>query len=147
MSNPSLSAEQVIKKSLDSEMISADQLYALMQSKPAHLVLLDVRTELEYKQGVIPGSKLFPCNHDLDNLENTVPFSADFHQKFSPDLFDQKNVYVLICRTGPRTAIALETFLEHELLAFELLGGVTEWSRLGYQLQDPKQSDDLHSAA
>lgn len=131
MSNQSLAAERMLEKALESEMISAEQLHLLNQAKLPNVVLLDVRTPIEHRQGMIPGSVRFPCDHDLENLENTTIFTKSFHEKFHPEAFDPKQHYVLICRTGPRTEIALETFLHHGLSACELLGGVTEWQRLG----------------
>lgn len=134
MSSSPPSAESLLEKALESEMISAEQLSRLTQENLSHVVLLDVRTTTEHHQGVIPGSILFPCDHDLDNLENTTIFSKSFHDRFRPELFDAAWNYILICRTGPRTAIALETFLEHGLSACELLGGITEWQRRGLPL-------------
>ncbi|MEO5355016.1 MAG: rhodanese-like domain-containing protein [Magnetococcus sp. XQGC-1] len=137
MSSQPLSPEQILANALDSEMISVEKLHLLIQNPLPQVVLLDVRTPLEHQQGVIPGSLLFPCDHDLDNLENTAIFRASFHERFRPDLFDPERCYILICRTGPRTAIALENFLRHDLPACELLGGVTEWRQKGFSLQPP----------
>ena len=135
VSKQPLSAEQILENSLESEMISAEQLQRLNQAQLSNVVLLDVRTTIEHHQGVISGSALFPCDHDLENLENTTIFEKNFHERFQPEQFDQKQRYILICRTGPRTAIALETFLKHGFMTCELLGGVTEWQRLGLPLQ------------
>lgn len=137
MSSKSLPAEQILEKALESEMISVEQLRLLNAGNLPSVVLLDVRTITEQRLGVISGSVLFSCDHDLENLENTTIFSKSFHEKFSPELFDPQRHYILICRTGPRTAIALETFLNHNLAACELLGGVTEWKNLGLALQPP----------
>jgi len=37
--------------------------------------------------------------------------------------------------TDNRVAIALDTFLKHNLLSCELLGGIIEWKRLGFPLE------------
>lgn len=137
MSSQVFSAKRILEKSLESEMIAVAQLDILNQAKLPGVVLLDVRTTIEHRQGVIPGSVLFPCDHDLENLENTTVFTKSFHKNFHPEAFDQELQYILICRTGPRTAIALETFLQHGFSACELLGGVTEWQHLGLALQSP----------
>ncbi len=136
MSENQHDAETILEKALDNEMISAQQLLELIRSRPSRVVLLDIRTEIEQRQGVIPGSMLFPCDHNLENLEDTSIFNRSFHQRFKPEGFDAGQRYVLICRTGPRTAIALATFLAHDLQACELLGGVTEWVNKGFEL-DP----------
>ncbi|MBF0584186.1 MAG: hypothetical protein HQL80_08130 [Magnetococcales bacterium] len=137
MSSHSLSTERILEKALESEMISAEQLHLLIQTPPPDLLWLDVRTPSEHRQGVIPGSVLFPCDHNLQNLEDTSVFISSFGKKFRPELFDNGKKYVLICRTGPRTAIALEMFLRHGLAACELLGGITEWRRQGLAVESP----------
>ncbi|MBF0096347.1 MAG: rhodanese-like domain-containing protein [Magnetococcales bacterium] len=139
MTNQAVNSEQILAKAMAAEMISVEQLQQLLHNGlPPQVTLLDVRTPTEQAQGIIPGSQLFPCDHDLQHLENTAVFSASFHDKFSPDAFDPQHEYILICRTGPRTAIALESFLEHELIACELLGGITEWRQKGFAVQVPK---------
>ncbi|WP_130472766.1 rhodanese-like domain-containing protein [Candidatus Magnetaquicoccus inordinatus] len=138
-----VTAEQILKKAMDAEMISVEQLYQLLQNGPLPTVtLLDVRTPTEQQLGIIPGSVLFPCAHDLENLENTAIFSASFQENFHPENFDPEQYYILICRTGPRTAIALEAFLQHELVACELLGGITEWRQKGYTVQIPEEGGE-----
>ncbi|MEO5339134.1 MAG: rhodanese-like domain-containing protein [Magnetococcus sp. MYC-9] len=137
MSSQPPSSAQILERAMEFEMISVEQLQCVLQHPPPDLVLLDVRTPDEHRQGVIPGSRLFPCDHDLVNLENTRIFAASFATRFRPEAFDPENRYVLICRTGPRTAIALEAFLHHNLAACELLGGVTAWRQRGLQLQPP----------
>ncbi|MBF0182962.1 MAG: hypothetical protein HQM06_01035 [Magnetococcales bacterium] len=135
MSQPS-DYQHILDKAIAAEMISVEQLHQLLQYAPLpQVTLLDVRTPSEQQQGIIPGSLLFPCDHDLQNLENTTIFSASFHANFHPEAFDPEQHYILICRTGPRTAIALEAFLHHNLIACELLGGITEWRQKGYSLQ------------
>ena len=134
MSNRSRDAEQILEKALDTEMISAAQLRELLALRPARLVLLDIRTESEHLKGIIPGAALFPCDHNLQNLEDISVFDKSFHGRFDPEKFDPAQRYVLICRTGPRTAVALNTFLNHDLMACELLGGITEWQRQGFPL-------------
>lgn len=137
MSSPPVSPEQILEKALESEMISAEKLHILIQSPPPRLVWLDLRTPLEHQQGIIPGSILFPCDHNLKNLEDTTVFTRSFDERFKPEALDADTRYILICRTGPRTAIALERFLCHNLMACELLGGITEWRRLGLTIHSP----------
>lgn len=124
----------IIKKSLFSEMISAEQLHVIVETKPVGVVLLDVRTEIEFQEGVIPGSHLYPCDHNLENREDMARFLASFEATFRKEQFDPKIGYILICRSGPRTEIALAAFLQHGLQACELMGGVEEWKRQNYSL-------------
>ncbi len=138
MTNQSVNTEQILEKAMEAEMISVEQLQQLLHNGPLpQVTLLDVRTPTEQAEGIIPGSHLFPCDHDLQNLDNTAIFSASFHDRFKPEAFNPQQRYILICRTGPRTAIALESFLNHDLSACELLGGITEWRQKGFAVHMP----------
>ena len=130
-----LSAERALERAMDTEMISAEQLRILCAANLPNVVLLDIRSEEELDQGVIHGSVMLPCDHDTENPENTAIFSKSFHANFNPEKFNPNDKYVLICRTGHRVAIALDTFLKHNLLSCELLGGIIEWNRLGFPLE------------
>ncbi len=127
--------EELMEKALFNEMISVTHLKALRDAKLDNMVVLDLRTEVEMEEGVIPESHGFPCEHNLANRQDTGPFKHDFQAKFNPDLFDPQQRYVLICRSGPRTAIALDHFLDGGLQACELIGGVMEWQRQAYPMQ------------
>jgi len=148
MPNDIFTAERVLERALDTEMISAAQLRVLCAARLPNVVLLDIRTEEEIAQDAIPGSAMFACDHDIDNPENTAIFSKSFHENFDPQKFNPDEIYVLICRTGHRVAFALDTFLNNELLACELLGGIVEWKRLGYPLEKgPVQTLENRGAA
>ncbi|MBF0631280.1 MAG: rhodanese-like domain-containing protein [Magnetococcales bacterium] len=125
---------QIIEKSLFNEMISVEQLHTVITAEPDSVVLLDIRCPQEHHEGIIPGSWLFPNEHNLDNRNDTGIFRNSFKRLFKPEKFDADRRYVLVCRSGPRTEIALETFLEHGFSACELIGGVMEWTRMGYPL-------------
>ncbi len=127
----------ILERAMDTEMISAQQLHDLCIACPPGVVLLDIRAEEEQRDGIIPGSTLFPCDHDLQNRENKTIFTRCFLQRFDPARFDENNKHILICRSGPRAAIALNTFLEHDLPGCELLGGILEWQRCGLSLTRP----------
>ncbi len=136
-----MTPERVLERALDTEMISAEQLHVLFDAKLPNVVFLDVRTEIEFREdGVIPGSVLYPCDHDLERRENTAIFKKDFQRIFDPAQFEEDKHYVLICRSGPRTAIALNYFLDNDLSSCELLGGIMEWKRLGYAVAAPNIS-------
>ncbi|MBF0461646.1 MAG: hypothetical protein HQL87_09640 [Magnetococcales bacterium] len=135
MSQQPLAAASILERAMATGMISAQQLHHLLHASLPRVVLLDVRTPVEHQQGIIPGSVLFPCDHDLSSVKNMAIFTKSFGEKFRPEAFDPTCHYVLICRTGPRMAVALEIFLRHHFTACELLGGVTEWQRQGLALQ------------
>ncbi|MBF0109303.1 MAG: rhodanese-like domain-containing protein [Magnetococcales bacterium] len=126
--------DRIVKKSLFNEMISVEQLHAVVTGKPDNVVLLDIRCPAEHHEGVIPGSWLFPNDHNLENRNDTSLFRQSFESRFRPDKFDPDKSYILVCRSGPRTEIALETFLAHGFAACELIGGVMEWLRMGFPL-------------
>ncbi|MBF0126405.1 MAG: bacteriohemerythrin [Magnetococcales bacterium] len=126
---------EIIEKALFNEMISIEQLRRVIDRAPADAILLDLRTPDEHREGVIPGSTLFPCDHNLENRQDTEPFLRCFTARFDPEQFNPHNWYILVCRSGPRAAIALESFLQHGLKACELIGGIQEWLRQGLQLE------------
>jgi rhodanese-related sulfurtransferase len=134
MDGRTFSAEQTLTRAMDTEMISAEQLRLLSEADIPSVVSLDIRSDMEIMEGIIPRSTLFPCDHDQVDRKNTAIFSRCFHEHFKPENFDSDNQYILICRTGHRTAIALDVMLRHGLQCCELLGGIVEWKRLGFPL-------------
>ncbi|MBF0379692.1 MAG: bacteriohemerythrin, partial [Magnetococcales bacterium] len=107
----------IIDTALFNEIISASQLKQITSLAPPDALLLDIRTATEHQEGIIPGSYLYACDHNLLNRQDTQLFRDSFYFKFNPEQFDTKKRYFLICRSGPRTEIALETFLENDLMA------------------------------
>ena len=134
MDGRTCSAERTLTRAMDTEMISAEQLQLLSNAGIPSVVPLDIRSDTEIMEGVIPGSTLFPCDHDQVDRKNTAIFSRCFHEKFKRENFDSDNQYILICRTGHRTAIALDVMLRNGLQCCELLGGIVEWKRHGFPL-------------
>ncbi|MBF0621442.1 MAG: rhodanese-like domain-containing protein [Magnetococcales bacterium] len=139
-------AEEIMEKALFNEMISAEQLDRIVALRPDNVVILDIRTDMEHKEGIIPGAQLFPCAHNLENRQDTSIFSESFGKQFDASLFSKDSQYILICRSGPRTEIAVEVFLEQELEACELIGGVMEWKRQGYAI-DSAEGAVVHKRA
>jgi hemerythrin len=120
---------EITEKAIFNEIITVDQFRLMVERTPPDVVFLDIRTDIEHRQGVISGSCLYPCDHDLDNRFNTEPFQKSFNYVFNSKQFDSEKLYVLICHSGVRTEFAMEVFLEHGLKACELLGGIEEWKR------------------
>ncbi|MBF0417785.1 MAG: hemerythrin domain-containing protein [Magnetococcales bacterium] len=125
---------EITEKALFNEMISVQHLHRAIELGRPGLVILDLRTPVEQAEGIIAGSELFACDHNLLDRQDTEPFRQSFGARFDPEAFDPEALHVLICRSGPRAAIALEAFQEHELKACELIGGIQEWVRQGYAL-------------
>ncbi|MEG3640636.1 rhodanese-like domain-containing protein [Magnetococcus sp. PR-3] len=128
--------EQIVERAVASEMISADQLLQVIEAKPDHVVILDIRTEVEFKEGMIAHSLKYPFDHNLENREDTGPFSDDFFKRCKPAGLDDQKCYILLCRTGPRTEIAVEAFVDAGLDACELVGGINGWKDQGLSVLD-----------
>lgn len=132
--------EKIIEKAVFNEMISVEQLHAIITSRPENLMLLDIRCASEQREGIIPGSYLFPNDHNLADRKDMSLFRQCFHRLFHPEKFNPDLRYILICRSGPRTEIALQAFLDHGFAACELIGGILEWMRQGFALAPADES-------
>jgi hemerythrin-like metal-binding protein len=126
--------KKIIDSALFNEMVSASQLRQILHLTQPDSVMLDMRTNTEFEEGIIPGSHLYHCDHNLANRQDTRQFKEYFLANFDASQFDLKKRYFLICRSGPRTEIALETFLDRGFMACELIGGIEEWKRQSYPL-------------
>lgn len=94
--------------------------FALEQMrKQGEVVLIDVRTEVEFAQGSISGAKHIPL-HMLPLLS---------------DQLEQENPVIIICRSGARSAQAC-AFLGSKGFAnvYNLRGGVIGWAQAGMSL-------------
>ncbi|NPA64883.1 MAG: rhodanese-like domain-containing protein [Epsilonproteobacteria bacterium] len=97
------------------------------------VTIIDIRTPQEWRQtGVVPGSKLLTFfdiygNYDIDR------FMEEF-QKLVPT---KETPFVLVCRTGSRTA-TVGNFLANQMgytNAMHLAGGVYAWSGEGNEFE------------
>ncbi|MBF0182031.1 MAG: hemerythrin domain-containing protein [Magnetococcales bacterium] len=129
----------ITEKALFNEMIAAQHLHRALELGGCGMVLLDLRTDIEQNDGIIRGSRLLRCDHNLADRQDTEPFRRSFLARFDPGQFDAEALHVLICRSGPRAAIALEYFQENDLKACELIGGIQEWTRQGHPLVAPEE--------
>ena len=94
------------------ERITAQEAKARMEKNP-HAIVLDVRTEAEYKSGHIKGAVLLP----LDRLEAEA-------ESVLPD----KNAEILIyCRSGRRSAEAGESMSALGYKNIADFGGILLW--------------------
>lgn len=74
--------------------------------------VLDVRTDEEVKEGMIPGAIHFP----LDDVENRL------------SELNKNKEYVTVCAAGPRSAQAADVLTENGIQAQVLKGGMRDWS-------------------
>ncbi|WP_456373540.1 rhodanese-like domain-containing protein [Thiolapillus sp.] len=86
------------------------------------IVLLDIRSEAEVRQGILPGSEHLPMH--------LIPLKLQ-------DLPKDKDV-ILYCRSGARSYHAC-AFLEQQGMhnALNLRGGILDWVRHGYEIAAP----------
>lgn len=91
--------------------LSYDELAGLAKAHPAELLILDVRTAEEFRGGYIPGAKLAP----YDEL------ASSFKEP------DKTRPIVVYCRSGRRSAIAMETLRAMGYVNLSDFGGVNNW--------------------
>lgn len=91
--------------------ISYNKLLELLNQPNLNILLLDVRTAEEYSQGYIPGATLAP----YDLLENSF---------VEPD---KNRLIIVYCRSGRRSAIALQTLHNMGYTNVSDFGGISNW--------------------
>ena len=106
----------------DFESVSAKQAFLMVQEKKENLIILDVRTQNEYKNdGYIEGAILIP----LQVLESEL-------SKLQP----HKNSMILVyCNSGRRSVAASRILSKAGYKAVNIDGGIQAWSGNKYQVQ------------
>ena len=93
--------------------VSQNKFQRLLKKK--NTILLDVRTEVEYKAGHIPGSL------QIDFLK-----TEDFKKQVA--VLDKSKPYLLYCRSGKRSKDAMTVMKEMGFTKlFDLQGGFNSW--------------------
>lgn len=92
--------------------LTAAQGKEMMEEDPT-IILVDVRTEEEYKEEHIPGALLLP----VDELENLAP-------EMIPD---KEAVYIVYCRSGNRSATAAKKLIDMGYQKVYDMGGIIDW--------------------
>ena len=105
------------KKTCSIDSISVFELHELMLNSNSNFLLVDVRTDLERELAVIPGSISIPlsCIKDgsqIQSLKNLV----------------NGRKLIIHCKKGSRSIQAIEELKKHNLAAYNLEGGIEEWS-------------------
>lgn len=80
------------------KQLETDEVLHIFKTKPANVVLLDVREPHEYNAGHIPGVKLLPTSQFIDRFEQEL---------------EKDKEYVVICRTGNRSHMVCKFLQEH----------------------------------
>src|SRR3982750_4904995 len=97
-------------------VVSADEAKRIIESGSQ---LVDVRTELEYGAGHIPGAQHIPLA---------------MMQREAASL-DQSKPVILYCRSGNRSGPAAEAFAASGWDSHSIDGGLLAWAEAGYELE------------
>ena len=92
--------------------INAEEAKAKLDSDDS-IILLDVRTPEEYREGHIPGAKLLPVNDIEAKAETEIP--------------EKSATYIVYCRSGSRSAAASVQLVELGYENIYDLGGINDW--------------------
>nr|WDB00532.1 molybdopterin biosynthesis protein [Cavernulicola chilensis] len=98
--------------------ITVDKLKRLMLSESKYLVIVDVRTKQEYCLDHIQNSISLPLNQ----LDNSQTIKWIYSQS-------QKKKVVVHCKTGQRSARALQLLNGYGVRAYQLSGGIIAWHK------------------
>jgi phage shock protein E len=107
-----LLASAACTKSLSFKKISPKAALELLKGEKK-AVLIDVRTDEEYRIIRIPGSILIPDYEIKDKIADVVP--------------DKDTPIILYCRTGRRSANAAKILVEMGYTMVFDLGGIVDW--------------------
>lgn len=92
--------------------ITAEQAKGIMDSQGGYIIL-DVRTQDEFDETHIPGAILIPHDEITEKAE---------------DLLTNKDQLILIyCRSGRRSKLAAEAFVELGYTNIKEFGGIIDW--------------------
>ncbi|MBI1871856.1 rhodanese-like domain-containing protein [Candidatus Collierbacteria bacterium] len=84
-----------------------------------NVVLLDVRTEEEYQDEHLPNSLNIDHDKALEDIKKLA------------NKLKGKKVYS-ICRSGSRSSLVTEALRHRQIEAYNIKGGMVEWSRLNF---------------
>ena len=93
-------------------MINAEDAKGRLDSEEG-IILVDVRTPEEFRDGHIPGAILLPVDDISTNAETVIP--------------DKEATYFIYCRSGNRSAAAADQLVEMGYQNIYDLGGINDW--------------------
>jgi len=99
-------------KNTEYRKISAEEAKKILDENP-EIILLDVRTEAEYKEIRIPGSVLLPGNEIEDKAANRLP--------------DKDALIIVYCRSGMRSNAAANKLISMGYTNVYDMGGIMSW--------------------
>ena len=92
--------------------ITAEEARKIMDSQTGY-VIVDVRSEAEYKRGHIPGAILLP--------------STDIASLAAETLTDKDQLILVYCRSGSRSKKAADILIEQGYTNVNDFGGINDW--------------------
>ena len=98
----------------------AEDIYKMLTEEPSQIILLDVRTEAEYKEEHIQIEGVETKNIPLSEIEERL------------NELNKSKVLIVYCRSGARSRQACEILAQHNFTVFNLEGGITAWKAAGY---------------
>ena len=99
--------------------VTVTEAYELIES--GKVVIIDIRTPREFSSG------------HIENAINIDFYSPTFKQELNK--LDKAKAYLIYCRTGHRTGIALGLMKELGFMeVYNMLGGITAWVKNGYPI-------------
>ena len=99
-------------KKTEYRKISAEEAKKMLDEN-AHVILLDVRTETEYKENHISGAILLPHNEIEKKAEEILP--------------DKEALILVYCRSGVRSKAAATTLISMGYTTVYDIGGIINW--------------------
>ena len=106
-----------INQSTSVDSISVSELNQLMHNSNSGFLLVDVRNVLEREIAVIPNSISIPLSSIKDGSKI----------QFIKEQINGRKL-IIYCKKGPRSIKAIEELKKYDLKAFNLDGGIEEWS-------------------
>ncbi|MEE0418725.1 MAG: rhodanese-like domain-containing protein [Lachnospiraceae bacterium] len=97
---------------IEYQKITAEEAVSMMKEEPSH-ILLDVRTEEEFKEQHIDGAVLIPDSELNDRAETELP--------------DKDALILVYCRSGRRSADAVREMIQMGYTNIYDIGGIIDW--------------------
>lgn len=104
--------ETPINNSLDYEQISGEQAKHIMDTE-TDFIIIDARTEEEFKEGHIEGAILIPEYEIGERAEKELP--------------DKDQLILVYCRSGRRSKIASQALADLGYTNVKEFGGIIDW--------------------
>jgi len=93
--------------------ITPQQAQAMMAQSDINIIILDVRTQEEFRSGHIPGAILLPGDEILARAGYLIP--------------DLDQIILVYCRSGARSNVAALALVELGYTAVYDFGGIMDW--------------------